>query len=105
METLYEPGRQPLDLLKIIGVGNKVRRTGLHSVFKMEPNQCVIKGANADTDISAYDRLIMNNIRLALKAASLQWMEGEKELSMRKPRSLTTFATCMESPVARPIAI
>ncbi len=27
------------------------------------------------------DRFIMNNIRLALEAASLQWMEGEKEPS------------------------
>ncbi len=38
------------------------------------------------------------NIRLALEAASLQWMEGEKEFFMRTHRSLTTFTTCMESP-------
>ncbi len=42
---------------------------------------------------SAKDRLIINSIRFALEAASLQWMEGEKELSMRTPMSLTTFAT------------
>ncbi len=26
----------------------------------------------------------------------MQWMEDENELSMRTPRSLTTFETCME---------
>ncbi len=82
-ETLYEPRRQPLDLLQTISVGNKVRQADLHSVLKMAPNQRVIRGgANADTDSSANDRLIINSIRLALEAASLQWMEGEKELSM-----------------------
>ncbi len=44
------------------------------------------------------DRLIINRIRVALEAASLQWMEGEKELSMRTPMPLTTFATYMELP-------
>ncbi len=52
-----------------------------------------LRRANAVTDSSANDHLIMYNIRLSLGAASLQWVEGEKELSMR-----TTFATCMESP-------
>ncbi len=87
-------------MLQAIGVGNKVRRTGLHSVVKMGPNLRVIKGggANVDKDSSANDRLIINNIRLALEADSLQWMESEKELPMRTPRSSTTFATCMESP-------
>ncbi len=64
----------------------------------MEPNQRARKGLNADTDSSSNDRIIIHNIRLNLEAASLQWMEGEKELSMRTPRSLTTFATCMELP-------
>ncbi len=44
-ETLYEPRRPPLDLLQTVGVGNKVRRAGLHSVLKMRPNQRVIKGS------------------------------------------------------------
>ncbi len=71
----------------------------MHSVVKMGPNLCVIKGgANVDTDSSANDRLIINNIRLDLEAASLQGMESEKELSTRTPRSSTTFATCMDSP-------
>ncbi len=65
-----------------------------------------ITAANADTDSSANGHLIKNNIRLALEAASLQWMEGEMELSMRTPRPLTAFAACMELPellVARDI--
>ncbi len=45
------------------------------------------------TDSSTNERLIVYSICLALEAASLQWMEGEKELSVRTPRSLTTFAT------------
>ncbi len=87
METLYEPSRQPLDLLQTISVSNKVRRAGLHGVLKIGPNQRVIK----DTDSSANGRRIIN-IRLSLEATSLQWMEGEQELSMR------TFVTCMELP-------
>ncbi len=42
-ETLYDPRRQTLDLLQTIGVGNKVRRAGLHTLLKMGPNQRVIK--------------------------------------------------------------
>ncbi len=89
METLEKPRRQPLDLLQTIGIGNKVRRAGLHGVLKMRLNQRIIKGGggNADTNSSVNDRLIINSIRLALEVASLQWMEGEKELSMRTPRS------------------
>ncbi len=66
----------------------------------MGPYQCVIKGggANAVTDSPAYDHLTINSVQLALEAASLQWMEGEKEFSMRTPKSLPTFATCMELP-------
>ncbi len=45
---------------------NKVRQAGLHGV------------------------LVINSFRLALEAASLQWMEGEKELSKRTVKSLTT---------------
>ncbi len=59
---------------------------------------CYKGGANADTDSSANDHFITNNIRLALEATSLQWTEGEKELSMRTLRSLTTFVTCMKLP-------
>ncbi len=71
-------------------------RWGRTNVLKRE--------ANAATDSSANYRLIKNSIRLALEAVSLHGMEGEKELSMTTPRSLTTFATCMELsglPVAR----
>ncbi len=46
----------------------------------------------------AKNRLIINSNHLTLEAASLQWMEGKKELSMRTSRSLTTFSTCMELP-------
>ncbi len=60
-------------------------------------------GANADTDISANNRLIMNSIRLCFEDAYLQWMDGQKQLYMRKPSSLTTFGTCMELP-GRPVA-
>ncbi len=67
----------------------------------MGPNRRVIKGANADTDSSENDRLITNSIRLALEAAPLQSMEGEKELSMRTPRSLTTCMESLRLPVAR----
>ncbi len=38
-------------------------------------------GANADTDSSVNDRLIINNMRLAVEAASLKWVEGEKMLN------------------------
>ncbi len=48
-----------------------------------------------DTDSPANEHLFIISIRLALEAASLQRMEGELELSMRTPRSLTTFLTCM----------
>ncbi len=60
--------------------------------------------ANADRDCLVNDRLIINSIRLALEVFSLQWIEVVKELSMLTPKSLTTFATCMElpgNPVAR----
>ncbi len=97
-ETLYEPHRQLLDLLQTIGVGNKVRRAGLHSTPKMRPSERVIKGANADTDNSVNGYRVINRTLLTLEAASLQWMEGEKEFSMKTSRSLTTFATCMELP-------
>ncbi len=56
------------------------------------------------TDSSTNERLIIYSICLALEAASLHWMVGGEELSMRTPRSLTTFAACMElpgSPMAR----
>ncbi len=57
----------------------------------MGPDRHVIKdrGENADTGSSAC---------LALETVSQQWMEGEKELSMRTSRSITPFATCMELP-------
>ncbi len=48
-----------------------------------------------DTDKPTNDRLIINNIRLALEAVVLQWMKGEKDVNAR---SLITFATCIESP-------
>ncbi len=64
-EALYEPRRHPLDLLQTIGVGNKDRRVGLHSILKMGPNQSVINRANVDTDSSVKRRLIINSIRLA----------------------------------------
>ncbi len=88
-ETLYGPRRHPLDVHQTIGVENKVRRAGLRSILKMGPNKCVINGDK---------HLTINYIRLNLETASLQRMEGEKELSMRTSRSLTTFGTCMESP-------
>ncbi len=50
------------------------------------------------TDNQSNDGLIINNERLALEAGSLREVYGEKELDMRKPKSLTTVATCMESP-------
>ncbi len=50
----------------------------------------LLRAANVDTDRSANDRFIIKSIRLALEAASLQWMEGEKELPMRTPRSSST---------------
>ncbi len=43
-ETLNEFRRQPLGLLQAIGVGNKFRRAGLHSILKMGQNQRVCKG-------------------------------------------------------------
>ncbi len=85
-ETLHEPRRQPLNSLQTIGVSNKVLREGLHSVLDGAEPTCYRGGANADTDSSANDHLI----RLALEAASLQWLEGEKELSMRTPRFVVT---------------
>ncbi len=69
----------------------------MHSV-QMGPNQRVIRGANADTVSSTNDHLIRNGMRLVLEAASLQKMEGKKELHMWTPRPLKTFVTCMESP-------
>ncbi len=42
-------------------------------------------GGYANTDSSVKDRLNMNNRRLALGAASQQWMEGMKELLARMP--------------------
>ncbi len=72
----------------------------------MGPNQRIIKGANTDTNSSANDRLIINSIGIALGASSLQWMESEKELSMRTTMSLKVFATCVKAPglpVARDI--
>ncbi len=86
-EIHYERRRQPLGLL---GVGNKVRREGLHSVLNTGPNQGVIKRkANAGMDSSANDHL-------ALEAAFLQGVKVEKGLFMRTPRPLTTFTACME---------
>ncbi len=55
-------------------------------------------GANADTGSLAEDCLTVSSIGLALEAASLQWMEAEKELSVRTPRSKTLLTTCMELP-------
>ncbi len=43
----------------------------------------------------------LSNACVVLGAASLHWIEGEKELLTRTPRSLTKFATCMESPGIR----
>ncbi len=51
-----------------------------------------------DTDKSADGRPIINNVCLALEAASMQWIESKKELSMKTFKSLTTLVTCMESP-------
>ncbi len=45
--------------------------------------------------------LVIKSTRIALEEASVQWIEGGKELSMRTTRCWTTFATCMESPGLR----
>ncbi len=42
------------------------------SYSRWRPNQRVIAGGKR-----GHDRLIINSIRLALEAASLQWMEGD----------------------------
>ncbi len=52
---------------------------------------------NAGTNILAKGHLSINSRRLALGAASLQRKGDEKELSVRTPRSLTTFVICLES--------
>ncbi len=88
--NLYQPRRQPLDQLQAIGV----RRARLQSVLKMGRTSVLY----ADTDSSVKDRLIRYSKRLALDAASLQWMEGEKELSMRASKPLTKLATYIEFP-------
>ncbi len=88
---------QQLDLLQTINVGKKVQGAGLHSVLKMGPNQRIIKGANTDTNSSANDRLIISSIGIALGAASFQWMEGEKELSMRTTMSFNYVRDLCES--------
>ncbi len=68
-EPLYESRRQSLYLLQTFRVDNKVRRTGLHNVLKFGPNQ-----------------RFTNNKHLALEAAPAM-DGGEKERSMRTPRS------------------
>ncbi len=73
-----------MDLLQTIGVGNKVWRAGLHTVLKREVNE--------GTDSSANDRLIIISISLDLEAASLQWMESEKELKWRSPSNSNQVA-------------
>ncbi len=45
METLYELRREPLYLFQKIGIGNKVRRAGLHNVLKMGAVQRVQMGS------------------------------------------------------------
>ncbi len=88
-ETLNEFRHQPLGLLQAIGVGNKFRRADLHSILKMGQNQRVCKGEGlyADSGSSASDRRVMNSVRFALGAVSLQWIEDVKELPMRTPIS------------------
>ncbi len=54
-------------------------------------------GVNAGADSPAKDRLIINGRHLALEAASLRWIDGGRELLVRTPTSLTTFAACKES--------
>ncbi len=39
---------------------------------------------------------LVNSRFLVLKAAYLQWMMGEKGLSVGTPKPLTTFAICIE---------
>ncbi len=65
-ETLYESRRQPLDLLQTIGVGDKVGRADLHSGAE---HTCYKGGggANADTDSSVNDRLIIYKTRFDLE--------------------------------------
>ncbi len=67
-----------MDLLKTIGVANRVRRTGLYSALKMGPNQRVIRGggAGANTESSSNDRLIIKSIGISLEAASLHNSPG-----------------------------
>ncbi len=48
-----------------------------------------MRGVKADAESSV-------KLSYTLEAASLRWMEGEKELSVEQ--SLTTFAACTESP-------
>ncbi len=59
----------------------------------MGPNQRVIKrgGENADTDNSANNHHIISSICLALEAAFLQWVEGEKEFYIKIAKVFNNF--------------
>ncbi len=71
------------------------RRARRHGLFKMGPNQRVIKGGCGNSGHRKFSETAINSIRLALEATSLAWMEGEKERSVEL--SLTAFASCVES--------
>ncbi len=74
------------------------RRPGHRPVWSLRiPKSNVCDFINrSQTDRTANGRIIINNIRLALETHILQLMEGEKELYMKTPRSLTTSVICME---------
>ncbi len=53
--------------------------------------------ANANTGSSAKGHFIIIRKRLALEGRFSQWMESEKGLLVRTPRTLTAVTTCVES--------
>ncbi len=87
-ETLYEPRHQS----RFAPSGHRWQRA-----LASRPAQRKSR-TNARSARTRIVQLSKTMLHLALKASSLQWMEGEKEPSMRMPRSLTTYVACMASP-------
>ncbi len=58
--------------------------------FRMAGSGDNLGGSNADTVGSTKDRLNVNSTSLALEAASLHWMVGDKKIPLRT--SLTMHA-------------